>query len=107
MIATNFHQVLTKDMTKEQFNISWEQPTIKILKGNLQVSSRRFTVGEDQWEILIYNVYEYGSVKANRPRIDHKEYVAFRNGLLEEWGVGTLPVALQGKPEIIHVEPGR
>ena len=107
MISTNFHQSLAKGMTKEQFDASWVQPTNKNLKGNMQVSSRRFTVGDDQWEILIYNVYEYASVRANHPKVDHKEYVAFRNGFLEEWGMGTLPVVLQGKPEIIHIESGR
>ena len=94
-------------MTKEQFFASWEQPSRKALRGNMQVSSRNFLIKNDQWEILIYNVYEHGSVVSNYPRVDHKEYVAFRNNRLEEWGVGTLPISLKGNPEVIHVESGR
>ncbi len=107
MLATNFHETLRKGMTKNQFNKAWSQPTRQVLNGNLQVSSRNFELNGDQWEILIYNVYEYGSVKSNYPRVDHKEYAAFRNGLLEEWGVGTIPMTLQGNPEVIHVESGK
>jgi hypothetical protein len=77
-------------------------------------SLRRFQVGDDAWEVWVYrfdsgyqsiwstwasespenavsdfSVYSMGS--------SHQEYVAFRNGLLESWGLGSLPGALKGK----------
>ncbi len=107
MVATNFHEALNEGMTKDQFNKTWLQPMREALSGNLQVSSRSFVLGDDQWEILIFNIYEYGSVKSGYPRVDHKEYAAFRNDLLKEWGVGTIPMSLQGNPEVIHIESGK
>jgi hypothetical protein len=106
LVNTNYSS-LYKGMTKEQFIVSWVQPTLKQVKGNLQGSSRQFTIGNDQWEVLIYSVYEFGSVRNGNPQVDHKEYIAFRNGRLEEWGLGTLPMSLQGNPNVIHVESGR
>jgi hypothetical protein len=106
LVATNFHDHLQTGMTKAEFIDAWQSKNPNII-GATPTSSRRFTHDGENWEILIYSVYEYGSIRAGRPSVDHKEYVAFRNGILEEWGVGTLPLSLQGSPTVIHVESGR
>lgn len=107
MVATNFHDQLHKGMTKQDFMDTWQSKNKNIVGGAAPTSSRNFTTGKDNWEILIYTVYEYASVKAGYPSVDHKEYVAFKNGLLEEWGVGTLPVSLKNDPAVIHLETGK
>ncbi len=103
MVATNFHQ-LHEGMTKQQFMETWQSKNKNVVGGDAPTSSRNFSTGSDNWDILIYSVYEYASVKAGSPRVDHKEYVAFKNGILEEWGVGTLPLSLKNDPAVIHVE---
>ena len=107
MTATNFHSSLNKGITKQQFMDAWQSKNKEVIGGDMPASSRSFTTGNDNWEILIYNVYEYASVKAGYPKVDHKEYVAFKNGLLEEWGIGTLPLSLKNDPEVIHLETGQ
>ena len=106
MVNTNFHAHLEKGMTKQEFLDGWYGETIKILGGNVNLSSRYFTIGNDDWEVWIFGVYEHSSVRRGAARIDHKEYVAFKNGKIEEWGVGSLPVSLKGDPSLIHVESG-
>jgi len=86
---------------------AWQSKNKDIIGGAAPTSSRSFTTGNDNWEILIYSVYEYASVKAGNPRVDHKEYVAFKNGLLEEWGMGTLPLSLKADPTVIHLETAK
>lgn len=107
LIATNFHDHLHKGMTKQQFMEAWQNKNKNIVGGSAPTSSRNFTSDKDNWEILIYSVYEYSSVKAGNPQIDHKEYVAFKNGLLEEWGPGTIPLSLKTDPAVIHLESGK
>jgi hypothetical protein len=34
---------------------------------------------------------------------DHQEYVAIKNGLVEEWGTGTLPITLRQNPSQIDL----
>ena len=107
MIATNFHDHLRKGMTKQQFMEVWQNKNKNIVGGGCPTSSRNFTIGKDNWEILIYSVYEYSSVMHGNPRIDHHEYVAFKNGFLVEWGPGTIPLSLKTDPSVIHLESGQ
>jgi hypothetical protein len=106
LIATNFQDSLHQGMKKEEFINAWQSKNRKMI-GATPTSSRTFSHNNDRWEVLIYSVYEYGSVRAGSPKVDHKEYVAFKNGLLEEWGSGTLPLSLQADPTVIHVESGQ
>jgi len=107
MIATNFHDHLHKGMTKQQFIEAWQSKNKSVVGGSAPTAARNFTSGKDNWEILIYSVYEYSSVESGSPRVDHKEYVGFKNGFLEEWGVGTIPLSLKADPAIIHLETGK
>lgn len=104
MIATNFHDKLQKGMTKQQFIEAWQSKNKNIIGGSAPTAARNFTSGKVNWEILIYSVYEHSSVVSGNPKVDHKEYVAFRNGLLEEWGVGTIPLSLSSDPAVVHIE---
>jgi hypothetical protein len=70
-------------------------------------------VGDDVWEVWVYGFeseYQstggdwaseapgtYNGMSGFWTTSSHQEYVAFRNGLLEAWGRGTLPSALKGK----------
>jgi hypothetical protein len=89
-------------------------------------STQKFKVGDDVWEVWVYGFeseYEntggswaseslenamndlHGSLTSS----SHQEYVAFRNGLIEEWGWGSLPRALKDSPIVSqgsHVEGG-
>jgi hypothetical protein len=76
-------------------------------------STQKFQVGDDVWEVWVYGFEsEYqttgGDWASEAPghasdmggfgtTSSHQEYVAFRNGLLEAWGYGTIPRALKGK----------
>jgi len=76
-------------------------------------STQKFRVGDDVWEVWVYGFEsEYQStggdwaseasghgngVGGSSMAVSHQEYVAFRNGLLDDWGRGTLPSALKGK----------
>ena len=107
MITTNLHDHLRKGMTKQQFMEAWQRKNKDLIAGSAPTASRNFTTRNDNWEILIYSVYEYASVRAGRAIVDHKEYVAFRNGFLEEWGAGTLQLSLENDPAVIHLESAK
>lgn len=101
MIRTNFH-TLYKGMSKEAFINGWQKNSNELgIVGTNPVTSKSLYVEGDNWEIWIYEVYNEVSVNAGFPRIDHYEFVAFKNGYLEEWGLGIMPSSLnQGtKPE--------
>lgn len=94
VIRTNFH-TLTKGMSKEAFINGWQAKTSKTgAIGSNPVMSKSIEVEGDNWEIWIYEVYNEVSVNAGYPRTDHYEFVAFKNGYLEEWGIGTMPSSL-------------
>lgn len=77
-------------------------------------STQKFRVGDDVWEVWVYGFEsEYqttggdwaseasgnymNNMSGSWTTSSHQEYVAFRNGLLEAWGKGSLPRALKGK----------
>ena len=107
--ATNFY-ALRRGMTKEQF-ISWIQPSFVGQNGKPAVGGRpsetkTFKYGQDVWEVWVFDVYtpirnSFGSVAAYI--FDHKEYVAFKNGVVEEWGTGTLPITIRQNPNQIDL----
>jgi len=106
MTATNFHSSLKKGMSREAFMAAWQEKSAAIVGGSPS-SSRAFTLDGDAWEVLIYSVYEPASVSAGYPRVGHREFVAFKNGRLEEWGVGTLPLSLKTNPTVVNFESAR
>ncbi|MEA2239135.1 MAG: hypothetical protein QOC81_3859 [Thermoanaerobaculia bacterium] len=92
----------------------------------LRPISRKFRLGADVWDVWIYKVdSEIGAwpgspsssalaswerIAANSAVIgwmsmtsEHQEYVAFRNGLLEDWGWGTLPLAIRNDAAAVEV----
>jgi hypothetical protein len=105
LLATNFDK-LHKGMTKQEFIDTWQNKNKKIIGGGTPTSSSKYTKGKDGWEILIYSVYKRASAEYGLAVVDHKEYVAFKNGLLEEWGVGTIPHSLKDDSSEIHFKPG-
>ena len=81
-------------------------------------SSQKFQLGGDVWEVWVYDfdskqlmITEDDWASEARENVErtvgvpsvtvteshHQEYVAFRNGLLEAWGRGSLPGSLKGK----------
>ncbi len=102
MVATNFH-TLQRGMTKQQFLNGWQANSENFI-GGTPSSSRGFRLGDDLWEVWIYNVYNLSSVKGDVPYVDHQEHIAFKNGLLEEWGPGTLPITIRENPNKIEVD---
>jgi hypothetical protein len=104
LTSTNFYG-LQRGITKQQFLDSWQRKTDEMhAVGGRPATSQAFRLGDDVWEVWIYNVYRIvpdGAVP------DHQEYVAFKNDRLEEWGIGTLPLTLRDNPNRIdvHVQP--
>jgi hypothetical protein len=106
---------LRQGVTPEQFEgpdsqtHSWHGPSRK----PRPQSSQKFQLGGDVWEVWVYNFdSEYQSTSggwdsespenavndlSSPTESSHQEYVAFRNGLLESWGKGSLPGALKSK----------
>jgi hypothetical protein len=103
MIGTNFH-MLQRGMTKAEFMHAWGEPAQKKFGvGGNPAASRTFRVGADIWEVWVYNIYNANSIINDNPFVDHREHVAFKNGLLEEWGPGTIPITLRENPNRIDV----
>ncbi len=79
-------------------------------------SSQIFQLGGDVWEVWVYQFdsSEYvngGSWESQSSQSQgggmnlwgsHQEYVAFRNGRLESWGLGSLPGALNRRTNDRH-----
>jgi hypothetical protein len=87
-----------RGLTKEQFVGSHARP---------YHSTAEYRQGDDVWEVWVFTlgsdaaafgIPEGGPAReatyASLPSY-HQEYVAFKNGLLDEWGWGTLPRALR------------
>lgn len=100
MSATNFY-TLERGITKQQFLDGWQRSTDALhLPNGKPSTSQTFRSGSDVWEVWIYSLWRNdvaGQV------VDHQEYVAFKNGPLEEWGLGTLPLTLRDNPNRVDV----
>jgi hypothetical protein len=97
--------MLQRGITKAQFVNSWQAQTqTKIAVGGTPSASRMFRLGTDVWEVWVYDIYNPQSVRSGLPFVDHQEHVAFKNGLLEEWGIGSLPITLQENPNKIGID---
>jgi hypothetical protein len=81
--------------------------------------SREYRLGPDVWDVWVYDLHTpSGQASYDRATGDpdplvgvyldsgHQEYVAFKNGRLEEWGWGTLPGVLRRNSDRIQVLPG-
>ena len=95
---TGFHG-LKKGATKEEFQKWWIEPN-KVYKGSIPVWETAYKEGDNLWEILVFDVYDAPSVLHGKPIINHQEHVAFRNGLLEKWGVGVKPDSFSTEKEV-------
>lgn len=101
MIRTNF-QTLERGMTKTQFLATWQKNTEAAI-GSTPSQSQSFRLDEDIWEVWIYDIYNEPAVLRGYAYLDHHEYVAFKNDLLEKWGIGTLPITLRANPNRVDV----
>lgn len=89
--ATSFH-LLNRGMSKQQF-VEWAGlNNSKKYVGKQPVSSKSFRHGNDVWEVWVFEVYKF---YGDRAIVDHREHVAFKNGRLEEWGTGELPITIR------------
>lgn len=108
--STDFYE-LQRGMTKQQF-INWVQPSYtdnngRPINGGKPVETKTFKYGEDVWEVWVFDVYRPLLNSFGNPAgitYDHKEYIAFKNGLVEEWGTGTLPITIRQNPNQINVD---
>jgi hypothetical protein len=100
IVNTNFY-ALNRGMTKQQF-ITWKgmngQGDKKPAVGTFPTSSKTFKHGSDVWEVWVFNVYDCKSYPSLGCVVDHVEHVAFKNGILEEWGTGELPITIRQNP---------
>jgi len=99
--STDFY-LLQRGMTKQQF-IDWQVNFFnpkngKPVKGGKPAYSKTFKHGNDLWEVWIFNVYDCTSYPSLGCVVDHVEHVAFKNGSLEEWGTGELPITIRQNP---------
>jgi hypothetical protein len=103
--------VVRRGITPQQFlapekTLSWFGPRAKPKPESIQ----KFHLGDDIWEVWVYRLssemeifqggwgFEAGPSASGGPHLSdesHQEFVAFRNGLLEDWGRGSLPGALK------------
>jgi hypothetical protein len=93
-VATSFY-LLQRGMTKQEF-VNWAGLYEgKNYIGKWPVSSKSFKHGNDVWEVWVFEVYRfYGELTI----VDHHEHVAFKNGRVEEWGTGDLPITIRQNP---------
>jgi len=97
LTQTGFYGI-KKGATKEDFAKWWIEPN-KRYRGAKPVWQTILNEGGDTWEILVFDVYDAPSVLHGNPEINHQEYVAFRNGVLEKWGTGTQPDVFSAEHE--------
>src|SRR5437867_2214830 len=75
LIVTNFY-TLQRGITKQQFLDTWQRATdAKHIVGGRPASSQAFRVGDDFWEVWLYNLYANDGRVASTT-VDHQEYVA-------------------------------
>jgi len=100
IVRTNFYG-LNRGMTKQAF-MTWKgmnkQTSEKPAVGTYPISSKTFKHGNDLWEVWVFQVYDCTSYPSLGCVKDHVEHVAFKNGYLEEWGTGTLPITIRQNP---------
>lgn len=98
--ATNFY-ALNRGMSKQQF-MTWynmdEQKNGKPVQGARPANAKTFKHGDDVWEVWVFKVYDCTSYPSLGCVVDHVEHVAFKNGYLEEWGTGELPITIRQNP---------
>ena len=79
---------LRRGITKEQF-------VAKHDRHYDEHSENEYRLGEDVWDVWVFTIWEdIRSSDDPATFVEHQEYVAFKNGLLDEWGWGTLPRVL-------------
>ena len=94
-VATSFH-LLNRGMTKQEF-VNWAGlNNDKNYVGKQPVSSKSFRHGPDVWEVWVFEVYKF--YESGGAFVDRCEHVAFKNGRLEEWGTGELPITIRQNP---------
>jgi hypothetical protein len=82
-------------MTKQEF-INWAGLYEgKDYIGKRPVSSKSFKHGNDVWEVWVFEVYKFYE---DLVFVHHYEHVAFKNGRIEEWGTGELPITIRQNP---------
>ena len=82
-------------MTKQQF-VEWAGlNNNQEYVGKQPVSSKSFRYGNDVWEVWVFEVYQF---YGERAIANHREHVALKNGRLEEWGTGELPITIRQNP---------
>lgn len=99
--STDFY-LLQRGMTKQQF-IDWQVNYFnpkngKPVKGGKPAYSKTFKHGNDIWEVWIFEVYDCTSYPSLGCVFDHKEHIAFKNEIVEEWGTGELPITIKQNP---------
>lgn len=99
--STDFY-LLRRGMTKQQF-VDWQVNYFnpkdgRTIKGGKPSYSKTFKYGNDVWEVWIFEVYDCTSYPSLGCVVDHKEHIAFKNGIVEEWGTGELPITIKQNP---------
>jgi len=92
VVNSNFYQ-LQAGMTEQEF-LQWIQPNYVAQNGRPS-SAKLFSFKGDKWKVYVFDLYRLDGTYAYR---DHQEYVAFKNGRLEEYGTGELPLTLRQNP---------
>ena len=100
-VATNFY-CLQHGMSKQQV-INWlssQDTWSQNVKGGYPEHTKNFRHGSDLWEVWVFQVYRIDgdAWSGQYGRSSHKEYIAFINGQLEEWGKGELPLTIRQNP---------
>jgi hypothetical protein len=89
---SNFYK-LSKGMTESEF-LEWIKPN-RIAVNGAPSSVKMFSFRGDEWKVYCFDLY---SVNGSYASFNHREYAAFRNGRLEEYGEGSLPLTLRQNP---------
>jgi hypothetical protein len=102
LLRTGFYN-LSEGMSKQEYLNTFQAHFNQMgCTGCQPSSSRTLRVNGDMWEILVYELYDASSLQTGYPRVDHHEFVAFKNGKLAEWGNGNMPISIQQNPNIIN-----
>jgi len=100
VVRTSFY-LLNRGMTKQEF-IKLKgmdvQSDKKPAEGTFPTSSKTFKHAGDLWEVWVFNVYDCDTYPSLGCVVGHIEHVAFKNGILEEWGTGDLPLTIKQNP---------
>jgi hypothetical protein len=101
LISSNFYK-LDKGMTEKAY-LEWSKPNDIAINGR-PANVKLFSYNGSSYKVYVYEIYQINGTYAG---FDHFELVSFKDGLLDEYGVGQIPLTLRQNPNDYNINVNR